>query len=138
MEEACTSGTLQDTRRSLVKTKSNIYQFFQPHQTTNHTMSAVNSQNLSTALTVISANIEGLSASKASLLSEMCQRDRCRCLCLPETHRGADSFRPKIDGMSFVAESPHKKYGSAILIRDDLRVEKILLGHLELLNYLLL
>ena len=100
-------------------------------------MSAVNSQNLSTALTVISANIEGLSASKASLLSEMCQREHCHCLCLQETHRGADSLRPQIDGMSLVAESPHKKYGSAILIRDDLRVEKIsvrTLGTVELLT----
>ena len=66
----------------------------------------------------------------------MCQRERCHCLCLQETHRGADSFRPKIDGMSLVAESPHKKYGSAILFRDDLRVEKIsvrTLGTVELL-----
>ena len=100
-------------------------------------MSAVNSQNLSTALTVISPNIEVLSASKASFLSEMCQRDRCHCLCLQEIHRSADSFRPKIAGMSLVAESPHKKYGSAILIRDDLKVEKIsvrTLGTVELLT----
>ena len=34
-------------------------------------MSAVTSQSLSTALTVISANIEGLTAGKASILSEM-------------------------------------------------------------------
>ena len=67
----------------------------------------------------------------------MCQRERCHCLCLQETHRGDDSFRPKIDGMSLVAESPHKKYGSAILFRDDLRVEKIsvrTLGTVELLT----
>ena len=35
-----------------------------------HTMSAVNNQSLSTPVTVISANIEGLTASKASILSE--------------------------------------------------------------------
>ena len=39
--------------------------------------------------------------------------------------------------MSLVAESPHKKYGSAILIRDDLKVGKIsvrTLGTVELLT----
>ena len=67
----------------------------------------------------------------------MCQRERCHCLCLQETHRGADSFRSQMDGMSLVAESPHKKYGSAVLIRDDLKVEKIsvkTLGTVELLT----
>ena len=88
-------------------------------------MSAVNSRNLSTALTVISANIEGLTAAKASILSTMCQRERCHCLCLQETHRDSNASRPKIAGMSLVAESPHKKYGSAILIRDDLKVKSI-------------
>ena len=67
----------------------------------------------------------------------MCQRERCHCLCLQETHGGADSFRSQMDGMSLVAESPHKKYGSAVLIRDDLKVEKIsvrTLGTVELLT----
>ena len=39
-----------------------------------HTMSAVTSQSISTALTVISANTEGLTAVKASILSDMCKR----------------------------------------------------------------
>ena len=60
------------------KTMSNNLRILPTHQTTsNYTMSAVNSQCLSTALTVISANIEGLTASKASILSEMCKRERC-------------------------------------------------------------
>ena len=58
------------------------------HQTTsNHMMSTVNSQSLSTALILISANIEGLTASKESMLSEMCKREHWHCLCLQETHR---------------------------------------------------
>ena len=87
-------------------------------------MSVVTSQSLSTALTVISANIEGLTAVKASILSEMCKRE-CHCLCLQETHRSTNLPRPKIDGMSLVVEPPHNKYGSAILIRNDLKVKKI-------------
>ena len=100
-------------------------------------MSAANSQNLSTAMTVISANIEGLSAIKASLLSEMCKRERCHCLCLQETHRATNLPRPKIAGMSLVAECPHNKHGSAILIRDDLKVKSISVcedGNVELVT----
>ena len=88
-------------------------------------MSAVDSQSLSTALTVISANIEGFTDSKASILSEMCKRERCHCLCLQETHRPTNLSRPKIAGMSLVAERPHNKYGSAILIRHDLKVDNL-------------
>ena len=62
---------------------SNNLRILPTHQTTsNHMMSAVNSQSLSTALTVISASIEGFTASKASILSDMCKRERCHCLCL--------------------------------------------------------
>ena len=67
-------------------------------------MSAVTSQSLSTALTVIYANIEGLTAAKASILSEMCKRECCHCLYLQETHRSTNLPRPKIAGMSLVVE----------------------------------
>ena len=83
-------------------------------------MSAVTSQSLSTALTVISANIEGLTA---SIISEMYKRECCHCLCLQETHRSTNLPRPKIAGMSLVVERPHNKYGSAKLSEgeEDLR-----------------
>ena len=48
--------------------------------------SAVNSQSLSTALTVISANIEGLTTSKASILSEMCKRESVVTACAFKKH----------------------------------------------------
>ena len=76
------------------------------------------------ALTVISANIEGLTAVKSFILSEMCKRECCHCLCFQETHRSTNLPRPKIAGMSLVVERPHNKYGSAILIRNDLKVKK--------------
>ena len=69
---------------------------------------------------------------------QRCVRESIATACVFKKHTEApDSFRPQIDGMSLVAESPHKKYGSAILIRDDLRVEKIsvrTLGTVELLT----
>ena len=103
-------------------------------------MSAVNSQSLSTALTVISANIEGLTASNASILSEKCKRERCHCICLQETHRSTNLSRPKLAGMSLIAERPHSKYGSAILIRDDMKVDNVyerVQGTVELITILM-
>ena len=35
---------------------------------------------------VISANIEGLAASNASILSEMCKGEHCHCLCASKKH----------------------------------------------------
>ena len=64
----------------------------------------------------LSANIEGLTAAKASILSEMCKRECCHCLCLQERHRSTNLPRPKIAGMSLVVERPHSKYGSAMLL----------------------
>ena len=121
MEEACSSRSLRDQ-----KTMSNNLRILPTHQTTsNHTMSTVNSQRISTVLTVISANIEGLTASNASMLSEMCKREHCHCLCLQKTHRAPHLARPKIPGMTLIAERPHIKYGIAILIRSDLKVKGV-------------
>ena len=88
-------------------------------------MSTPNGQGLPTALTVIPANIEGLTAVKASMLSVMCKDNHCQCLCLQETHRSQTQARPRSPGMSLVAERPHNKYGSAVFIRDDLKVKGI-------------
>ena len=117
---------------------SNNLRILPTHQTTsNHRMSAVNSHSLSTALTVISANIEGRTASKASILSEMCKRECCHCLCLQETHKPTNLSPPKIAGMSLIVKRPHK-YSSAILIRDELKVDNVyerVQGTVELINY---
>ena len=98
-------------------------------------MSTTNS--LSSALTVISANIEGLSAVKASMLSDLGKEQHCHCLCLQETHKGARKARPRIPGMTLVAERPHDKYGSAIFIRDNLKVKSIFVtaaNHVEVIT----
>ena len=88
-------------------------------------MSAVHSQSPSRAMTVISANVEGLSANKASIRSELCKIQHCHCLCLQETHRAKDQTRPKIPGMTLVAERPHNKHGSSVFVRDGLKVNSI-------------
>ena len=88
-------------------------------------MSTVNSQSISTVLTVISTNIEGLTAYKASLLSETCKIEHCHCVCIKETHRAPHLARPKIHGRTLIAERPHIKYGSAILIRSDMKVKGV-------------
>ena len=74
---------------------------------------------------MISANIEGLLALKAAMISDVCKEQHYHCLCLQETHRDARKSRPRIPGMTLLAERPHDKYGSAIFIRDDLKVKSI-------------
>ena len=88
-------------------------------------MSAVHSQSPSREMTVISANVEGLSANKTSILSELCKIQHCHCLCVQETHRAKDQARPKIPGMTLVAERPHNKHGSSVFVRDGLKVNSI-------------
>ena len=87
-------------------------------------MSAINSQSLYGA-GCISANIEGLTASKASIVSDICKRERCQWQCLQETHISINLPRPKIAGKSLVSEHPYKKYNSAILICNDMKIENI-------------
>ena len=88
-------------------------------------MSDENSQDLYTAMTVISANIEGLTASNASMLLEMCKREHWHWLCLQETHRAPHPASPKITGMQLIAERLPIKYISAILIRSDLKLKSL-------------
>ena len=88
-------------------------------------MSAIHSQSSSDALIVISANIEGLTANKASILSELCQDRHDHCLCLQETHREKDQARQIIPGMALVAERPHNKHGSSVFVRVGLKVNRI-------------
>ena len=95
-----------------------------PCKFTRHSPDA-NSQDLSTAMTVISANIEGLTASKASMTSEMCQREHYHCLCLQERLTEHHILQGRITGMTLVAGRLHIKYGSAILIRSDLNVKGV-------------
>ena len=88
-------------------------------------MSAVHSQSPSVAMTIISANVEGLTASKSSILSVICKDQHCHCLCLQETHRSKNQARPGCSGMALVAKSPHNKHGISVFIIDGLKVNNI-------------
>ena len=74
---------------------------------------------------MISANVEGLTAVKASLLSGMCKVEHCHCLCLKETHRDSVHARQNVPGMTLKAKRPHKKYVNAIFVRDNLKVKSV-------------
>ena len=92
------------------------------HQTRRPKMSAANRQDLSSALTVISAKVEGLTAVKASLLSGMCNVGHCRCLCPQETHRDC-TRTAEISGMTiFVRENLKVK---SVSIRDEGNVDEL-------------
>ena len=100
-------------------------------------MSAAPSKACSNDITEIPVNIEGISVNKASMLSELCKREHCNCPYQQETHRSSDYTKPKIAGLSLVAECPHNKYGSAVYIRKDLKVNSISVckqGTVELLQ----
>ena len=76
-------------------------------------------------MTVISLNIEGLSAAKEDLIAKMCFKRKCSVLCLQETHRRPQSHRLKVSGITCVAELPRDKYGSAIFVKEGTTVESI-------------
>ena len=59
------------------------------------------------------------------MLSEMCERDSTVTVCVSKTHRAPHLARQKIPGITLIAEQSHIKYGSAILIRSDLKVKGI-------------
>ena len=107
------SARNQSPSHDLVKTRPRLFQFLLHIKPSHQKISTTSSQSLSSALTVISANIESLSAVKASILSGLCKEQHCHCLCLQETHRCERKARPRIPGMTLVAERPYDKYGSA-------------------------
>ena len=69
--------------------------------------------------------VEGLTASKASILSVMRKEQYCYCVCLQETHRFKDQSRPRIPGMALVAELTHNKHGSFVFVTYGLKVNNI-------------
>ena len=76
-------------------------------------------------MSVISLNVEGLSAAKEDLIAKMYFKHKCNVLCLQKTHRGPQSHRPKVNGMTCIVELPHNQYGSAIFVKEETTVESI-------------
>ena len=75
------------------------------------------------ALTIISLNIEGLSAAKEDLVAKLCREHQCDILCLQETHRGPKHHRPRVEGMTTLIERPHEKHGSIMLAKNGTIIE---------------
>ena len=73
-------------------------------------------------MTIISANIEGLSSSKRDLIAKFCCEHNCQVLCLQETHKWQNNNMPPIIGMKMTIERPHEKYASAIYVKPDLLI----------------
>ena len=84
-------------------------------------MSAAHSQSPSVAMTIISANVDGLTSSKASILSVMCKEH----VIVSNKHQSNDQARPRITGMVLVSVRPHNKHGSSVFIRDGQQVNNI-------------
>lgn len=74
------------------------------------------------ALITTSINIDGFSNNISDILQELRQKNTCDVICVQETHRDKDNIRPKIKGMKLAIERPHKKYGSTIFVRDNLKI----------------
>ena len=68
------------------------------------------------ALTIMSYNVEGLSAAKEQLIADIRHRLQCAVVCIQETRRGPDAIRPSIPGMDLAIESPYSQYGSVIFV----------------------
>jgi len=84
-----------------------------PYSSSKRSFSGPTSVNAS-AFTVLTLNIEGLSACKSELLATLCTETQCDVLCLQETHRDETNIRPRIPGMNLIIEIPNALYGSPI------------------------
>ena len=80
------SNQVLATSHDLVKIRPRLFQFLLHIKPSHQKKSTTSSQSLVNALTLISVNIAGLSAVKASMLSDLCKEQHCHCLCLLETH----------------------------------------------------
>ena len=76
-------------------------------------------------MTVISLNVEGLSAAKEDLIAEVCFKHKCSVLCLQEIQCRPQSHRSKGNGMTCIVEFPHDQYGNAIFVKEGTTVESI-------------
>ena len=86
---------------------------------------------------MISANVEGLTAVEASLLSGMCKVGHGHWLYPQETHRDSVHARPKVPGITQIAKRPHKKYGDTIFVQEDLKEKNVSIrdeGNVEIIT----
>ena len=75
------------------------------------------------ALSTVSINIEGYSQDKAENVSTFAHD--YDIVCMQETHIGPEHCRPSIQGMKLIAETRHRKYGSAVFAKPTLNIEEV-------------
>ena len=75
------------------------------------------------ALSTMSINIEGYSQAKAEIMSTLAHG--YDIICMQETYIGPEHCRPSIHGMKLIAETRHRKYGSAVYAKPTLNIEEV-------------
>lgn len=68
---------------------------------------------------VMLINIESLTLIKELILSSLIRIINIDILALQETCRSDGSWKLRLEGMKFIIDRPHKKYGSVILFREN-------------------
>ena len=71
----------------------------------------------------MSINIEGYSQAKAEIVSTFAHG--YDIVCIQETRIGPGQCRPPIHGMKLIAETRHRKYGSAVYAKPTLDIEEV-------------
>ena len=93
--EACTSRALPDSKSAILLPPSHKSKKMLPRKrdaSQSHTKGPFSGP----ALTIMSFNVEGLSAANEQLIADLRQRHLCAVVCIQETHRGPDAIRPSI------------------------------------------
>ena len=70
----------------------------------------------------MSNNIEGMTAAKKRLLTEMCADQKCDDLCIQKTHMGQKGLRPRIRGMCLAAKYLMNNTEVLILVRNNYNI----------------
>jgi len=73
------------------------------------------------ALKVLQLNVEGMSASKRTVISNIADHHKADVICLQETHiSDLISARYEIDGFDLISAEPDAVYGRATYVRSDI------------------
>src|SRR5208282_4119999 len=76
---------------------------------------------LGPALRILQLNVEGMSAAKRELISDIAARQKVDVVCLQETHVNDDKAdRLNIQGFDIVNYALHSKHGRATYVRSDI------------------
>ena len=75
------------------------------------------------ALSTVSINIDGYSQANAEIVSTFAHG--YDIVCMQEAHIGPEHCRQSIHGIKLIAETRHRKYGSAVFAKPTLNIEEV-------------